>query len=151
MFQLNESDITRVFRLVLVVLTMTDVDCPSTFPRKIGSRKTPPAPSPLRFVCFAGISAASAPRQRWRDRGEEGWWGWWQCALASTAVCLHGSVSAETGAPPVQLTNFNFNSKPTLTGARAYTYIYIYARAPHGCLPAPMLRIGKYTSVPKVV
>ena len=26
-----------------------------------------------------------------------------------------------------------------------YIYIYIYTRAPHGCLPAPMLRIGKYT------
>ena len=27
-------------------------------------------------------------------------------------------------------------------------YIYIYTRAPHVLLPAPMLRIGKYTSVP---
>ena len=26
-----------------------------------------------------------------------------------------------------------------------------YSRAPHGCLPAPMLRIGKYTSVPSGV
>ena len=29
--------------------------------------------------------------------------------------------------------------------------MYMYTRAPHGCLPAPMLRIGKYTLVPSRV
>ena len=31
---------------------------------------------------------------------------------------------------------------------RAYLVLYIDTRAPHGCLPASMLRIGKYTSAP---